>query len=274
MKKIVIVKNNKISDGDRLVEQILPYFDGFECVVASSANDARRLVSKGAYAVICLGGDGTILAIADAAADSDTPILGINHGHLGYMAGLEADEIHLLEKIKAGSFELEERFMLSAEVKKQNGLVLNFRALNEILVSRGIAPKLLELELSCDGSKVARFRADGLIVSTPTGSTAYALSAGGAIIDPATSSISVCPICQHSFTGGRSIVFSPTSRLEIEILPQCDSDTYLSADGKTTKQLENGDKISISAADKTVKFIKLKNNAFYQTLYKKFNAGE
>ena len=154
-----------------------------------------------------------------------------------------------------------------------DGTAEEYGALNEILVCRGAVSKMIRLALRCNGTDVAAYRADGLIVSTPTGSTAYALSAGGPIIDPALSLISVCPICPHTFAGARPLVFSPDSGLEITVSSLYNGDIYLTADGKASRSVNYDDVITVTGSERSVRFIKLKSNAFYQTLYKKFKAG-
>ena len=264
----------KKPESKSLASAILPILEkGFACTVTDNTDEATALISAGADAAICLGGDGTILSVASAAAESDTPILGINLGHLGYMSELEANEISMLENLCDGNYGIEKRFMLSAKLLHGDGTAEEYGALNEILVCRGAVSKMIRLALRCNGTDVAAYRADGLIVSTPTGSTAYALSAGGPIIDPALSLISVCPICPHTFAGARPLVFSPDSGLEITVSSLYNGDIYLTADGKASRSVNYDDVITVTGSERSVRFIKLKSNAFYQTLYKKFKAG-
>ncbi len=274
MKKLIIFLNKKKPESKNLASAILPILEkGFACTVTDNTDEAAALISAGADAAICLGGDGTILSVASAAAESDTPILGINLGHLGYMSELEANEISMLENLCDGNYGIEKRFMLSAKLIHGDGTAEEYGALNEILVCRGAVSKMIRLALRCNGTDVAAYRADGLIVSTPTGSTAYALSAGGPIIDPALSLISVCPICPHTFAGARPLVFSPDSGLEITVSSLYNGDIYLTADGKASRSVNYDDVITVTGSERSVRFIKLKSNAFYQTLYKKFKAG-
>ncbi len=274
MKHLIIFQNRKKAGSAELLDRIRQLLEKSFCILtADNTDDARRLMSQGADAAICLGGDGTILAIAEEAAGNDIPILGVNLGHLGYMSGLEADEAQLLEALANDDFETEKRFMLKACIIKNGVMAKEFHALNEITVCRGSVSKMIQLNLRCNGSDVAAYRADGLIASTPTGSTAYALSAGGPIIDPALSLISVCPVCPHTFAGARSLVFSPESKLEISVSSLYDSEIFLSADGKTSCRVCPGDTVTVTGSDRYIRFIKLKQNAFYQTLYKKFKDG-
>ncbi len=272
MEKIIIVRNSKKHNSKKTVDKIKEILSpAFDCVVAEKKSDACALIEKGAKLAICLGGDGTILGVAEAAAASNTPLLGINLGHLGYMAGLEANETQLVSKLLAGDYTTERRFMIKAEIHRKSGETETISALNEVYISRGERVKLVGLDLKCNGINVASYRADGIILSTPTGSTAYALSAGGSIIDPMLSLISVCPVCPHSFAGARSLVFSPDALLEI--IPKHDygCKIFLTADGKYAKEIFENETVTITGSPNYVTFVKLKDNAFYQTLYKKFN---
>ncbi|MEG1742849.1 MAG: NAD(+)/NADH kinase, partial [Clostridia bacterium] len=220
------------------------------------------------------GGDGTMLSIAVAAAQNKVPLLGINLGRLGYMTELETDEIPLLSSLKTNEFTVENRIMLSADVIRDGKKAASFTALNEILVCRGSVSRMIDLTLKCDSTSVAAYRADGIIAATPTGSTAYTMSAGGPIIDAKLKLICVCPICPHSFTGSRAIVFSPDSSLEISVSSQYNGDIYLTSDGREHTQIFYDDVVRISRSPLVTGLIKIKKNTFYETLYKKFNFGE
>ena len=275
MKKIIVFQNKKKQGSAAVLDTILPVLKrGYECLITDNSQDARALMQSGAEIAVCLGGDGTMLAVAEDAAANGVALLGVNLGHLGYMSELETDESRLLEKLVSGDYAVEERFMLHAELIRGDGVKECYEALNEILVCRGAISKMIGLRLRCDGEDVAAYRADGLIASTPTGSTAYSLSAGGPIIDPKLSLISVCPICPHAFAGSRPMVFSPGSELEIAVSSSYNGDIYLTADGRSSREVGYDDVIRVTGSKLKARFIKLKKNAFYKTLYRKFNAGE
>ena len=217
---------------------------------------------------IVLGGDGTMLSAAHIACFTDTPLLGINLGTLGYMSELELKDIDLLEKLTA-DLKFAERMMINVFVKRNNKLVSEFTALNEAIISRGAVASMVKLNLFCDGSLVNSYRADGLIVSTPTGSSAYSMSAGGPIIDTKINAFCVCPICSHSLAGARPLVFSPHSVIEIEPESEKGCDIMLTADGRYSFRLKDKDRIYVKRSAKKTRFVKLKKDAFYDVLKRK-----
>ncbi len=219
-------------------------------------------------AIIALGGDGTMLRASWLAYEKNTPILSVNFGTLGYMSGLEKSELNLLSKLK-GDFEIEKRMLISITVVRNGKVIAATTALNEAVVSRPTGGGIAQIQLKCDGSKVFDYRADGIIIATPTGSSAYAMSAGGPIIDTKLDAICVCPICPH-ILGVRAMVFSPNSVLEAV---DCNREggNLLLADGGTVCQLENGDIVRVEKAKKSLELIKIKKDAFYETLYKKMS---
>lgn len=219
-------------------------------------------------AVIALGGDGTMLNAASVAFKRDVPIMSINFGTLGYMSGLENGELDMLEKLKSG-FDTEDRMLIEAEVVRGGNTVAKCTSLNEVVISRSTDGDIAHLELKCDGAKVCDYRADGIIVATPTGSSAYNMSAGGPIIDTKLNAMCVCPICPHAM-GGKALVFSPNSSLEI-IVYNSDGNDILLCDGRKVSETAHGDIIKIKKSERTLKLIKLKKDAFYETLYKKLS---
>ena len=169
-----------------------------------------------ADAMIVLGGDGSILETARRASAADKPILGINLGRLGYMAELDLNELSYLSRLANDDYRIETRAMLRVELLSERGELRSFcHALNDATISNGSISRIIDMALSENGSPVTTYRADGLIVATPTGSTAYSMSAGGAIVDPAVPAFCVTPICPHSFAA-RPLIFSDTSTLEIK----------------------------------------------------------
>ncbi len=217
---------------------------------------------------IVLGGDGTMLSAAHKACSFDTPLLGINLGTLGYMSELEISELHLLDGLK-GSFWSIDRMMLKTSVYREGVKLIDFFALNEAIVSRGAVASMVTLKLACDHTPVNEYKADGLIISTPTGSTAYSMAAGGPIIDPKLEGFCVCPICSHSLADSKAMVFSPGSLIEVEPYSEKGGDLILTVDGKHSFPLANHDKVVIEKSDKAITFIKLKQDAFYAALKRK-----
>ncbi|HAN22045.1 MAG: hypothetical protein A2Y15_01335 [Clostridiales bacterium GWF2_36_10] len=217
---------------------------------------------------IVLGGDGTMLSAAHTACLINTPLLGINLGTLGYMSELEIAEIDLLDKLKE-EFNCAHRMMIDISVERESIQIACFTALNEVLISRGAVASMLGLNLICDGSQVNHYRADGLIVSTPTGSSAYSMSAGGPIIDTKLDAICVCPVCSHSLSGSRALIFSPKSEIVIKPLSEKGGDIILTADGRYSFPLKDGDSVIITKSAKITRFVKLKKDAFYDALNRK-----
>lgn len=214
--------------------------------------------------IITVGGDGTILHIAEIVARQNKPLLGINLGKVGYMAEIEPDEIELLDNLLKKELKTEKRMMLSFEVKRNGETVLSSDALNDIVVSRGRLLKMSEFILSEGGDIICNYFADGLIFSTPTGSTAYTLSAGGPIIDPKFDCIIATPICAHALSQSRSIVFRPESSLSIKLLS--DNSPYLTADGGKNFLLKENDEIVVKKSYRELTLIKLKDQSFYEKL--------
>ena len=180
--------------------------------------------------LIVLGGDGTILEAARRAAPKGTPILGVNLGRVGYMAELELDDLDLLHKLFTGEYEIEKRSMLRVELRSGGELKSFCYALNDAVISNGSVARIVELELSEGGVPVTSYRSDGLIVATPTGSTAYSMSAGGAIVDPRVSCICVTPVCPFSFAS-RPLIFSDQAVLEVRNICAREKMLYLTVDG-------------------------------------------
>lgn len=222
------------------------------------------------FAVI-LGGDGTVLASADWASRTGTPVVGVDFGRVGYMNELSPKEIPLISRFFTGEYENDERMMLDVSVKRKGNVIFYTTVLNEAVIGRGTLTKLVDLELYCGGEKAASYRADGIIVATPTGSTAYSMSAGGPIVDPSLSLITVSAVCPHGFSGSSSLVFSPSSPLSVKASSKYKSELYLTADGRANFELCPGDTVDITKSATTLKIIRFKHNSFYQTLTKKFN---
>ncbi|MBO5270594.1 MAG: NAD(+)/NADH kinase [Clostridia bacterium] len=216
--------------------------------------------------VAVFGGDGTILEAARYAAPQDVPMLGFNLGRVGYMAELELSEIECLREICEGNYVLDERSMLSVEVMNSARKVRKSSfALNDAVLTNGSMARLVDLELYESGTLLTKYRADGLILSTPSGSTAYSMSAGGSIIDPKLSAICVTPICPYSLIS-RPIIFSDSSVLEVRNLSKREKMIYLTVDGKINIELYYDDIVRITKSNLRTRLIKYKNTSFYTNL--------
>ena len=221
--------------------------------------------------VIAIGGDGVMLEAARRATPTGTPILGINMGRVGYMTELEMTELDLLDKIFEGEYHLDQRAMLRVEIKANRGQSrFSAYALNEAVIAKGATARIIDLELSDNGTLVSEYRADGLVVATPTGSTAYSLSAGGPIIDPKLSCFCVTPICPHSLVA-RPLIFPDSAVLEVKNICARERVLHLTVDGKATFDLFFNDTVVITKSSVKTKLLRIKNDDFYSKIrMKKF----
>lgn len=211
-------------------------------------------------ALIVLGGDGTILDAARCCAENAVPLLGINLGRIGYMAELELDELHELDRLFTGEYTVEQRMMLEAEVCGER-----FFALNDAILGGDSIFRMVEIELYCDGKLVNSYRSDGLIAATPTGSTAYSLSAGGAVVDPRMDAMIFTPICSHSLNAV-SLVFSAESELTMKNVTERADRLFISIDGRIMRELPYGGTVKIRRSPVRAGFIRLHDGGFYEVL--------
>jgi len=224
---------------------------------------------KSTDAVIVLGGDGTLLESARRSAPFGTPVMGINLGHLGYMAELEVGELDELERIVRGDYRIEERSMLNIELITPDKQIRKSEyALNDAVLSNGSISRVVDLELYEGGIHIANYRSDGMIISTPTGSTAYSLSAGGAIVDPRLSCFCVTPICPHSLYA-RPMIFPDSASLEVKNVCQREKTLFLTVDGRANYELTIGETVRITRSPLITRFVRLKNGSFYDRLRQK-----
>lgn len=221
--------------------------------------------------VIAIGGDGVMLEAARRATPTNTAILGINMGRVGYMTELEMTELDLLDNVFEGDYYFDERAMLKVEIKSSKGQSrFSAFALNEAVIAKGATARIIDLSLSDNGQLVSEYRADGLVVATPTGSTAYSLSAGGPIIDPKLSCFCVTPICPHSLVA-RPLIFPDSAVLEVKNICAREKVLHLTVDGKATFDLFFNDTVVITKSSVKTKLLRIKNDDFYSKIrMKKF----
>ena len=217
---------------------------------------------------IAIGGDGTTLNIAKKAAFLNKSALGINAGRLGFMSGIERDELSLLTKLINKEYIIDERAMLKATLEKDGELLSSHHCLNDIVVSGGNFARLIDVTITCDGRSVSNMRSDGVIISTPTGSTAYSMAAGGPVVSPEADCIIETPICPHSLMD-RSIIFSADKELIVTANNDQNNSPIMTVDGQEAVNLTPGCQIHIKKSDITTKLIKLKPENFYEVLNKK-----
>lgn len=285
MLKIALVTNFNISEKAHAAIQVADRLLREDCEVLVAAFNRDKLMRihkhreafrylpldvmyTEANIIIVLGGDGSILEAARKASPHGKPILGINLGRLGYMAELEMSELDLLHELFTGNYRVERRAMLRVELRAGGEMKSFCYALNEAVISNGSVSRIIDLELSENGSPVVNYRADGLIIATPTGSTAYSMSAGGPIVDPTVSCMCVTPICPHSFAA-RPSIFSDRSVLEVKNICVREKVLYLTVDGRMNFEFYRNQTVRITKATMETGLIRFKKASFYQKLCKK-----
>lgn len=229
---------------------------------------AENEIYKQSDLILVLGGDGTILHSSRKAAEYQKPLLGINLGHLGFLA--EAEMVNLasiLDALQSGNYKIDKRMMIEAKVIRGQQILKRAIALNDVIVSKGIYGRIIHLNLNINGEFVNYYAADGLLVSSPTGSTAYSLSAGGPIIDPDMECLLVTPVCPHTLNS-RPIVTPASSLIEIESTDK-NRDIQVTIDGQQIVNLAEGDRITIEKADQKTQLIRIAGYNFYRLLRNK-----
>ncbi len=223
----------------------------------------------GTDAIICFGGDGTILHMAKTATRFGIPILGVNIGTMGFMAELESTELSELARLATDDYTIDSRMMLDVTVHRQRDIIFHELSLNDVVVTKGSVARIVHLNVEVDGVQAMECGGDGIIVATPTGSTAYSLSAGGPIVEPEAHSIIVTPICAHDI-GSRCMVTSDKRTITVALTRNARRNAYLSVDGGKALRLSMGDVTTIRKSDKQTKLIRLKNRSFYDVINSKF----
>lgn len=218
--------------------------------------------------IITIGGDGTIIRYAKRAALDNKPVLGINAGRMGYLANIEQNELHLLSKLKTGEFIVENRMMLNVETYENGQKINEYSALNDAVITSGFISRIIDTNVFV-GNDSINYRADGLIVSTPTGSTAYSLAAGGPIIDPLTENFCITPICSHSLSA-KPILLGADNKIKLKSFSKKKTEIYLTIDGRKVSNIKPFTEIVISKSNLTAKLIRLNDRSFYKTLSVKF----
>jgi NAD+ kinase len=233
----------------------------------------REEVAAGSQLLLVLGGDGTLLAAARVAALHGIPILPINMGSLGFLTSFTVQELYpALEDTLAGRYSVSERVMLKVELEREGKVIETQRVLNEAVINKGTLARMIDLELHIDQDFVCRYRADGLIVATPTGSTAYSLSAGGPIVHPGVESFIITPICPHTLTD-RPVVVRDSSLIEMRLLANTES-VFLTLDGQKGIGLQATDFVRIVRAKETLRLIQPLKKSYFEILRDKLKWGE
>ncbi len=219
--------------------------------------------------LLVFGGDGTMLRVSREIAGSQTPILGINIGGLGFLTAVSSANLpRALQRIWNGEFKFEHRTLIEAHACCK-GRLIQQSALNDLVISRGTASRLIELHVSVDDEPLTRYRCDGLIVSSPTGSTAYSLAAGGAVVFPTAEVFQLTPVCPHTLSN-RSLILPLASTICVNVL-NSKPETILSADGQMVTELSGGDRITIRRSRQSVRLMHLEGSSFFETLRAKLH---
>lgn len=219
--------------------------------------------------VVCFGGDGTILHMAKAATRHGIPILGVNIGTMGFMAELESTELDQLARLATDDFKIDKRMMLDVTVHRDRDIIFHDICLNDAAITKGAIARIVHLQVRCDNTQAMEYGGDGVIISTPTGSTAYSLSAGGPIVEPDANSMLITPICAHD-VAARSLVVSEKRVISVEMSRNARRNAFLSVDGGKALRMNIGDVATIRKSPLVTKLVRLKDRSFYDVINMKF----
>lgn len=226
----------------------------------------------GADMLICFGGDGTLLHTAKTATRQGIPVLGVNIGTMGFMAELESTELSQLARIANDDYTVDNRMMLDVTVHRDRDIIFHDLCLNDVAITKGAVARIVHLKVQCDGVQAMECGGDGIIVATPTGSTAYSLSAGGPIVEPDAHSILITPICAHD-VASRCIVVSDKRTVSVTMTQNARRNAYLSVDGGRTLRMNMGDVATIKKSNLCTKLVRLKDRSFFDVVNMKFRIG-
>ena len=224
---------------------------------------------RSADMIICFGGDGTILHMAKTATRAGLPILGVNIGTMGFIAELENTELEQLRRLAADDYSIDKRMMLDVTVRRERDIIFHDICLNDVVVTKGAIARIVHLSVECDGVQALECGGDGVIVATPTGSTAYSLSAGGPIVEPDARSILVNPICAHDIVS-RCIVTSDKRVITVGLSKNAKRNAFLSVDGGKAVRMNMGDVAVIKRSHLDTKLVRLKDRSFFDVVNTKF----
>jgi NAD+ kinase len=282
MKRIGIICKPGRPEPVEILRDLLPWIRqrGHETFVDTEtaaklnmAGHSRTEIASRADLVLVLGGDGTMLSVGRLVAGKGVPILGINLGGLGFITEVNRDNIYdLVERVLTDGCGVEERMMLAAAVRRDGRRIAEYRVLNDLVINKGALARIIDLETFVNNTYVTTYKADGLIISTPTGSTAYCLSAGGPIIYPTMDSITLTPICPHTLTN-RPIVLPDDFRIEIHLKTQTE-DVYLTLDGQEGFPLKKDDVVEVGKSDAGIKLLIPCDRDYFRILRNKLRWGE
>ncbi|MCR4772311.1 MAG: NAD(+)/NADH kinase [Oscillospiraceae bacterium] len=277
MKKIIIFSNTK-RDPDKLMakrlEEYLGSLGASSQIITPGANggdfDIPDEAFEDAEMLICLGGDGTMLHLSRKAAVHEMPMLGVNMGHMGFITQLEPDETDRLEEIVTVGYDIEKRMMIDIDVMRGSKRVYSSFGLNEAVVTRNNPAHAIRLTAYGDGRKISDYSGDGIIIATPTGSTAYSMSAGGPIVEPTAEILILTPMCAHSLIA-KAYVLTGDRVTSVKVTSFDDNDAVLMVDGGTPFPLELGDVVYVRKSEHVTRLVKVTSNSFYDIVKNKLN---
>jgi len=282
MKKVGIICKAGRPEPVDLVKILLPWFEERKCEVFLEVGTAEELGRAGynqedipsrVEMMMVLGGDGTMLSVSRLIGGREVPILGVNMGGLGFITAINKDKIFsVLEQALHGACPVEQRIMLDARVFRESAETGCFTALNDVVINKGALARIIEMETFVNDSYLTTYRADGLIISTPTGSTAYSLAAGGPILYPTLGSVAITPICPHMLTN-RPIVLPDESIVRV-VLKSASENVYITVDGQVGLKLQQGDVIEVMKSASTAKMFVPSGHDYFDLLRTKLKWGE
>jgi len=281
-KKIGIVSKPRKEDAGHILSELVKWLrdKGTEplmdqetaSLIEITSPYSRQDIAALSEFVIVLGGDGTLLSVARLIGARGTPILGVNLGSLGFLTEVTLDEMYLLlEDILSGKMIIDERGMLEAAIRREGQEIARYTVLNDVVINKGARARMILMETRVDGRLLNTYRADGLIISTPTGSTAYSLSAGGPIVYPTVGAVIISPICPHTLTN-RPIVVPDDAAIEVTLRTE-DEDVLVTLDGQEGHQIKFMDMVAIKKIKGTIKLILSPKKDYYQILRQKLRWG-
>jgi NAD+ kinase len=285
MKKIAtvgIISKPKIARAAEIVCGLLSWLEGrgirYHCdeqtaIYANlSASYPRERIAEGVDLIIVLGGDGTLLSAARFVAGRETPLFAVNLGHLGFLTSIKVEELYPeLDRVLKGEHRIGKRAMIDCELQREGETIATYRALNDVVVTKSELARMIDLDAHVDDHFVAAYKADGLILATPTGSTAYSLSAGGPVIFPSVGAFCITPICPHMLTN-RPVIVSDTS--VVRIVNHGTEGTFLTVDGQVGEPLCAGDRIVCRSSPNKIHLIRPPKLLFFDVLREKLKWGE
>jgi len=283
MKKIAVFAKVHDPRCQGVAGELFSWLQKRGCEPLIEAHLARHLNCPGVAAadipsradmVVVLGGDGTLISTARTIGERDIPILGVNLGSLGFLTEIALDELYpALEKCLKGDFRVSERLMLHSVVIREGKETASHLVLNDVVINKGALARIVDLKTKVNSLDLTTFKADGLIISTPTGSTGYSLSAGGPIVNPSMNCIVITPICPHTLTN-RPLVIDDGSVVEVTVNSLDDEDIYLTLDGQVGLELKSGDTIRVRRSSHTAKLVMSKERNYFAVLRTKLKWGE